>query len=214
MTASVSIIDYGMGNLASVARAFRHLGCEVEIVDTPAGVSRGRILILPGVGAFPDAVDHLAKSGISEAIKNASRKGTPLLGICLGMQLLFDRGTEKGECAGLGLLEGSVVRFPQGHPLKVPHMGWNQLWPSKERRHRLFDGVKDGDYVYFVHSYFPDPNAPDVVLATTDYGLSFPSVVGRGRTFGIQFHPEKSQNVGLRILENFLRVATDQEPAG
>lgn len=199
---SIGIIDYGMGNLASVAKAFRALGASSEIISTPDEISRAEILVLPGVGAFPDAMAHLREARLVEPIQQASRAGKPLLGICLGMQLLFSRGTEKGDCAGLDLLGGTVVRFPDSKDLKVPHMGWNQLQTT---RHALFDGVPAGSWVYFVHSYYPRPDDPDTVLATADYGAPFACVVGRGRTVGIQFHPEKSQKVGLTLLENFLK---------
>lgn len=199
---SIGVIDYGMGNLASVAKAFRALGATADIISTPDEISRAEILVLPGVGAFPDAMAHLREARLVEPIQAASRAGKPLLGICLGMQLLFSRGTEKQECAGLDLLPGTVVRFDDSSDLKVPHMGWNQLQP---RAHALFEGVPAGSWVYFVHSYYPRPEDPDTVLATAEYGASFACVVGRGRTVGIQFHPEKSQKVGLTLLENFLK---------
>jgi glutamine amidotransferase len=202
----VGIVDYGMGNLGSVAKAFMHLGCAVEFLTTPEAVERATVLVLPGVGAFPDAMKNLNSSGLGNALVQASRAGAPLVGICLGMQLLFQTGTEQETTAGLGLLEGAVVRFPEDHALKVPHMGWNQL-RLQQASHPLFDGVKDGDHVYFVHSYFPRPTDPGTILATTDYGVDFPSIVGRERVIGIQFHPEKSQRVGLALLENFLKFS-------
>jgi glutamine amidotransferase len=204
LTARVAIIDYGMGNLASVAKAFAALGAETSFATTPEQVEAAPVLVLPGVGAFPDAMANLARAGLDRAIVAAARAGRPLLGICLGMQLLFARGTEKGDCAGLGLLDGTVVRFPDDGALKVPHMGWNQLEPAGA--HPLFRDVAAGAFVYFVHSYFPRAADGDV-LATSEYGVRFPCVVGRGRTVGIQFHPEKSQKVGLKLLSNFLEMS-------
>ena len=201
----VAIVDYGMGNLASVAKAFRTVGAEASIISTPAEVDAAAVLVVPGVGAFPDAMANLRAAGLVEPLQRAARAGRPLLGICLGMQLLFSRGTEKADCAGLDLLEGTVVRFPDDASLKVPHMGWNQVRPAAP--HALFDGVAAGSWVYFVHSYYPQPTDPATILATADYGRDFACVVGRGKTLGIQFHPEKSQRVGLHLLENFLKLA-------
>lgn len=204
MSSRVAIVDYGMGNLASVAKAFRSLGATADFISTPAEVEAAPILVLPGVGAFPDAMAHLKAAGLVEPLRAVARAGRPLLGICLGMQLLFSQGTEKGQCEGLGLIEGTVVRFPDEPGLKVPHMGWNQIQPVQ---HPLFASVPPGAWVYFVHSYYPRPADPGTVLATADYGTPFACVVGRDRTLGIQFHPEKSQRVGLTMLENFLALA-------
>jgi len=206
VTRCVAIVDYGMGNLGSVAKAFRTLGADPTIVSTPAEVDAAPVLVVPGVGAFPDAMASLRAAGLVEPLRRASQQGRPLLGICLGMQLLFARGTEKADCAGLDLLPGTVVRFPDDATLKVPHMGWNQLQPTSGA-HALFRDVPDRAWVYFVHSYYPRPDDARDVLATADYGGAFPCVVGRGRTLGIQFHPEKSQRVGLKLLENFLELA-------
>ena len=204
MTPRVAIVDYGMGNLASVSKAFRALGATADFVSTPDEIDAAHVIVLPGVGAFPDAMNHLRQQRLVEPLQRASRAGRSLMGICLGMQLLFTRGTEKADCAGLDLLPGTVVRFPDSPELKVPHMGWNQLQPTA---HPLFAGVPAGSWVYFVHSYYAQPEDPATVLATAEYGAPFACVVGRSRTVGFQFHPEKSQKVGLTLLENFLKNA-------
>jgi glutamine amidotransferase len=206
----VAVIDYGMGNLRSVVKALSAVGADARIVTTPAEVSRAPVLVLPGVGAFPDAMRELARSGVASAVTEAGRAGRPLLGICLGLQLLFDESQEKGTSRGLGLLPGRVVRFEDRPGVKVPHIGWNQIRPERDasgRAHPILDGVADGAWVYFVHSYFPLPDDPATVLATSDHGAPFPCIVGQGATIGIQFHPEKSQKVGLRLLANFLALA-------
>jgi glutamine amidotransferase len=204
-SAMIAIVDYGIGNLGSVTKAFRHAGAECALSGDPAALRRAGLLVLPGDGAFGAAMAELRERGLLAALLDAVRAGTPLLGICIGMQLLFEESEEHGRHRGLGLLPGRVRRLPG--PLPVPHMGWNRL-----RLHRadpLFDGIAEGSHVYFVHSYYCD--APrEVVLASTDYGLDLPAVVGRGSVLGVQFHPEKSQQVGLHIVANLVRrVAPD-----
>ncbi len=200
----IAIVDYGAGNLRSVANALRYLGADVVTVDTPAGLERADKIVLPGVGAFGAGMDALRRAGFEEPLKAAAAAGTPLIGICLGMQYLFERSDEMGDHAGLGLLPGRVTRFPAEGP-KVPHIGWNQL--HRRQDHPLLAGVADGAYAYFVHSYYVEAGDPSDVVACTGYGLEFASVVARGNLFGIQPHPEKSQGVGLRILRNFVELA-------
>jgi len=200
----IGVIDYGASNLQSVAHALAHLQVEARLVRAPGELDGLRAILLPGVGAFGAGMDQLRAAGFEEPIRRLAAAGVPLLGICLGMQFLFDISEEMGEHRGLGLLPGRVVRFPNG-ALKVPHMGWNQLHRVQDSP--LLDGVPDGGYAYFVHSYYVQAQRPEDVLAQTDYGLDFPSVVGRANVFGVQFHPEKSQQVGLRILQNFVEMA-------
>ncbi len=197
----IAIVDYGIGNLGSVTKGFRHVGAETVLTGDPSMLRSARALILPGDGAFAAAMDELRQRSLVAVLKERIDAGTPLLGICIGMQLLFEESEEHGRHAGLGLLPGRVRRFQE--PLVVPHMGWNAL--SKKRAHPLFDGIAEGDYVYFVHSYYCDA-APEVVLASAEYGQDFAAVVGRGSVLGVQFHPEKSQMVGLKMVANFARL--------
>ncbi len=201
----IAIVDYGVGNLRSVQKALERVGATAIVTDDPAALDAAHGIVLPGVGAFGDAMDNLRARRLFAPVLRQVDSGTPLLGICLGMQLLFDESEEMGHHEGLGLLPGRVVRFPEGD-LKVPHIGWNQLRivPNK-----LLEGIADGAYAYFVHSYYPVPAEPADVLATTEYGLEFASVVGRGKVFGAQFHPEKSQEVGLKLLENFAHLVSE-----
>ena len=197
----IAIVDYGIGNLGSVAKAFRHLGAETVLSGDPGLLDEAEALVLPGDGAFGATVEEIRRRGLVPVIEEAARTGKPVLGICIGMQVLFEESEEHGRHLGLGLLPGRVRRFDG--ELAVPHMGWNRL--AQRRGHPLLDGVAEGAHVYFVHSYFCD--APDeVVIASSDYGRDFPAVVGRGSVLGVQFHPEKSQAVGLRMVENFVRL--------
>ncbi len=196
----IAIIDYGMGNLHSVEKALQKVGAQTAIVAEPEGIKEAEALILPGVGAFGKGMENLHQRGFPQVVREWVAAGKPLLGICLGLQLLFEESEEMGIHEGLGLLPGRVMRF-QG-PLKVPHIGWNQIHPVQPSP--ILEGITDGSYAYFVHSYYAQPADPTVVLATTDYGVEFASVVGKGNVFGLQFHPEKSQAVGLRILRNFV----------
>ena len=209
----LTIIDYGIGNLRSVEKAFEAVGVPVMRTDDPARVAAADKLVLPGVGAFGACADEIRRRGLEAPVLDAVDRGVPLLGVCVGMQLLFEESEELGRHAGLGLLPGRVVRFalvPAGgdeqgnRPLKVPHMGWNTLafTPGSP----LLDGLVPGTYVYFVHSYHAAPDVPSDVLATTPYGVDFPAIVGRNNVFGVQFHPEKSQQAGLRILNNFAQL--------
>ncbi len=204
----IALIDYGISNLRSVQKAFEHLDTEVTLIDTPDRLAQADRLILPGVGAFPAGMKGLRVRGLVEPIKQAARDGKPLIGICLGMQLLFDSSDEMGETQGLGVLPGCVIRIsgPSSvvHGLKIPHMGWNQLDLVSD--HPLVRDLATGSYAYFVHSYAVYPDQHDIILATTDYGGSFASIVGRNKVCGLQFHPEKSQAVGLKLLRNFLNL--------
>ena len=193
-----AIVDYGVGNLKSIANALGYLGLSSEITGQPDGLERADALILPGVGAFPDAADKLRQTGLDKAgLAQAAKK--PVLGICLGMQLLFDEGEEVRLCQGLGLVSGTVRRIAT--ELKLPHIGWNSLtFPNPSP---LFKGVEPGSYVYFVHTFCALPDQPSDVLAVTDYGGPVTAAVGRGNVYGCQFHPEKSGETGLQILRNF-----------
>ncbi|NDJ74764.1 MAG: imidazole glycerol phosphate synthase subunit HisH [Chloroflexi bacterium] len=199
----IAIIDYGAGNLRSVHNTFTHLGANVVTIQTPDQLDDADKIVLPGVGAFGAGINALRAAGFEAPIKQAVAAGTPLLGICLGMQYLFESSDEMGEHRGLGLLPGRVTRFPV-NGLKVPHIGWNQL--HIRRASPLLANVNSGAYAYFVHSYYVEAGDPADVLATTDYGLDYASVVGRGSVFGIQPHPEKSQSVGQQILRNFVAM--------
>jgi imidazole glycerol-phosphate synthase subunit HisH len=203
----IVIVDYGMGNLRSVQKAFERVGAEARVVSSPDEMAGAQGIVLPGVGAFGQAMDNLRSAGWVEPLVAACSGGTPFIGICLGMQLLFESSDEMGEHAGLGILPGTVQRFTGD--LKVPQMGWNQIrirGAGTERVSPLLRDVPDGGYAFFVHSYYCAPRDPDIVLATTDYGIEFASVVGRGNVLGAQFHPEKSQSIGLKMLENFGRM--------
>lgn len=201
----VRILDYGMGNLRSVQKAFEALGRRADLVSRVDEVEAAEILVLPGVGAFGEAMERLSGSGLDRALVAHAAAGKPLLGICLGMQLLFERSDEKGDHRGLGLLPGRVVRFPGRTGYKVPHMGWNQIEPAPGSA--LLARVAPGSFAYFVHSYHADGCEPGDVLAWTDYGGRFPSIVGRDQVVGIQFHPEKSRTVGLEILSTYLGLS-------
>lgn len=199
----ISILDYGMGNLRSVLKAFEQQGISARIITTAAEVAGSEKLVLPGVGAFADAMAHLREQGLVGAIRQHASNDKPLLGICLGLQLLFETGYEDGVHEGLGIVKGECVRFDVDRTmhLKVPHMGWNQL--RIEKPCALYEGLPEGAGVYFVHGYHVVPTDKSVVATTTDYGRAFVSSIAQGKTFACQFHPEKSQAVGLRILKNF-----------
>jgi glutamine amidotransferase len=206
----IAIIDYGMGNLRSVQKALQKSGAEAEVYATPGGMEEAEALVLPGVGAFGQGMENLRARGFLPVIYQSVNAGKPLLGICLGLQLLFEESEEMGRHQGLGLFPGLVKRFdtaPGDAPLKVPHIGWNQIHPV--RPSALLEGIPAGSYAYFVHSYYAEPRDESIILATTDYGLDFASVVGRDKIFGLQFHPEKSQAVGLRMLRNFVAYLGD-----
>lgn len=208
---SLVVVDYGVGNLRSVYKALEAAGAPVRIVSSPEGLSGAPGIVLPGVGAFGDAAANLRAAGFERPLLDAVARGTPLLGICVGMQLLFDESEELGRHAGLGIIHGRVVRFaadlpgPDGRPLKVPQIGWNQLQHAETDP--LLAGVPDGAYAYFVHSYYCAPANRATIVAETDFGGAYASIVRQDHVWGIQCHPEKSQAVGLRILRNFVAIA-------
>ncbi len=209
MTAVIAIVDYGMGNLRSVQKALEQVGSSAEIVRTPEAVARAEKVILPGVGAFGDAMTHLRERGLVEPLIEAARSGRPFLGICLGLQLLFDVSYEEGEYAGLGIIPGRVLRFDfSGRPgaagLKVPHMGWNQI--SWTVPCPLLRDLESPQYFYFVHSYYVAPADASVTCGVCDYGGPFTAMIWRGNLFATQFHPEKSQKIGLGILRSFAQL--------
>jgi glutamine amidotransferase len=197
----IAIIDYGMGNLHSVSKAVERLGCEAVVTSDPERVLAADGAILPGVGAFGDAMANLHATGLADTTKEYAASGKPLLGICLGMQLLFTESEEHGEHRGLNLLPGRVVRFQGDY--KVPHMGWNEL--SFRQPSTLFEGVEPG-HVYFVHSYHVQPELESDLLAVTDYYQPVTAIVGRGSLFGMQFHPEKSGELGMKLLKQFVAL--------
>jgi imidazole glycerol-phosphate synthase subunit HisH len=204
----IAIIDYGMGNLRSVQKAFEKIGATAKVTSQPADILLADHVVLPGVGAMAPAMQKLDQAGLTDVIRTVVSKKKPFLGICLGLQLLFDRSCEGGATAGLGIIPGSVERFssgPDGRTGKVPHMGWNQLKIQPAGR-QMCQGIADGENVYFCHSYFVVPEEPNVAAALTDYGKPYVSAVARGNLWGVQFHPEKSQMAGLRLLENFAKL--------
>ncbi|MBC7876907.1 MAG: imidazole glycerol phosphate synthase subunit HisH [Anaerolineales bacterium] len=203
----VILIDAGTGNLRSVQKALETIGANVIRTDDPHAVRRvltRKHVVLPGVGAFGDFMSGLRARGLEDSVKEIIQKKIPLLGICVGMQALFDIGEEMGEHKGLGILSGKVIAFPKISELKIPHTGWNQIDFKKDAL--LFNQVDDGAYVYFNHSYYCQPENPVDILAATDYGLKLVCAVQHENVFGVQFHPEKSQHVGLQILKNFLET--------
>lgn len=199
----VALIDYGMGNLRSVAKAVEGLGGRVEVTARPNSLARADAVILPGVGAFGEAVRRLRRLGLFGPLREWIAARRPFMGICLGLQLMFERSAEFGSHRGLAAFRGEVLPF-RGR-IRVPHMGWNRIVPRRDSR--LFRGLRGRPYVYFVHTYFPVPRDRGLVAARTRYGVSFASAVELGNVAGVQFHPEKSQRVGMRILANFLRMA-------
>jgi glutamine amidotransferase len=199
----VVVVDYGAGNLHSVSRAVVNAGTRPLVTSNPAYVEDAEALIVPGVGAAADTMANLRRSGFVEPIKQYIASGRPFLGVCMGQQALFDVSEEGGEHECLGVLPGRVVRFSNG--LKVPHMGWNQV--RQVRPHPIFEGIAEGSYFYFVHSYYPRPDDPDVIIGETEYGVAFPSVIARDNVVATQFHPEKSGEAGLRMYSNFLGIA-------
>lgn len=204
MRRPLAIVDYGVGNLRSAQKAFEHLGQAAEITSDADRIASAPAVVLPGQGAFGTCMRNLAAAGLTEPVRTAALSGRPFLGICVGMQLLFEESEESPGVRGLGVFGGRVVRFPRDRERKVPHMGWNQL--RIVRRVPALAQVEDGDWVYFLHSYHPLPTDPGVVASTTSYGIDFVSSVGRDRVWAGVFHPEKSQRVGLRLLDGFVRT--------
>jgi len=205
----IAIVDYGMGNLRSAQKGLEKAGHHAVITDDPGAIAEADAVVLPGVGAFRDCYEGLRSRGLVEAVTAAAHSGRPFLGICVGLQLLFDESEEGGVSKGLGILPGRIVRFPDASEtgLKVPHVGWNRIRPT--RPSRLLEGDSASPYVYFVHSYYARPADESLVLATCEYGLEFAAMVGRDNVFAVQFHPEKSQTEGIGILKRFGDLVED-----
>lgn len=200
----ITIIDYGMGNLRSVQKGFERVGFSAELTSDPEKVLRAEKLVLPGVGAFPACMKNLEKFHLIEPIREVIQKGKPFLGICMGLQVLFFEGEEFGHHKGLGIIPGKVIRFRLPKKYKIPHMGWNRI--RKKKRIPLLAEIEDNSYFYFVHSYHVVPEDPDVIVTTTDYGKDFVSSIVKDNLFACQFHPEKSQSLGLKILKAFANL--------
>ncbi|MBK3332241.1 imidazole glycerol phosphate synthase subunit HisH [Persephonella atlantica] len=197
----ITVVDYGMGNLRSVAKALEKVGLEVKVSSKPEEIKNAKGIVVPGVGAFGDAMHNLDRLNLLQPVLSAINEGKPYLGICLGLQILFEYGYEFGEHEGLGVLKGKVVRFENREGYKVPHMGWNQVWIKQKEG--LFSGIKDGEYYYFVHSFYAVPQDEKDTASITDYIVNFCSAVQKDNIWAVQFHPEKSQKAGLKLLENF-----------
>ena len=205
----VAIIDYDAGNIKSVEKAIQFLGKEAVITRNPEEILSASHVILPGVGAFGDAMEKLHKYGLVPVIYEVVERNIPFIGICLGLQLLFEKSEETPGVEGLSILKGEIKRIPDKDDLKIPHIGWNSLkYPNKGR---LYEGIAEDSYVYFVHSYYLDAKDKDIVVATTEYGTNIHASVEKGNVFACQFHPEKSSAVGLKILENFLNVSKEDK---
>ncbi|MBR1476642.1 MAG: imidazole glycerol phosphate synthase subunit HisH [Lachnospiraceae bacterium] len=205
----ISIIDYDAGNIKSVEKAIKYLGSDVLITRDADTILSSNGIILPGVGAFGDAMNRLSEYGLTAVIKEAVARDIPFLGICLGLQLLFDESEESPGVKGLSLLKGKIKRIPDNENLKIPHIGWNDLKLSGNGR--LFDGIPENPYVYFVHSYYLEAEDESIVKASAEYGVKIHASVEKGKLFACQFHPEKSSDVGLRILSNFINLTKDGE---
>jgi glutamine amidotransferase len=203
----IALLDYGSGNLRSVHKALLKVGAEVQIAQRPEQMADARAVVLPGVGAFDDCIHAMEKQALLAASREFIQSGRPFLGICVGYQALFEKSEEFNSCAaGLGIFQGNVVRFSNGNGLKVPQIGWNQLEITQPQC-PLFRGVENGSYVYFVHSFFPRPADASIVATRTNYGETFASSVWKDNVFATQFHPEKSQKIGLQLLKNFVELA-------
>jgi imidazole glycerol-phosphate synthase subunit HisH len=196
----IAIVNYGVGNLRSVEKAFEAVGAEAVITSDAGVIAGAEKLVLPGVGAFGECANRLRSSGLEAGVLQAAEQQKPLLGLCVGLQLMFDEGHEFGVHKGLGLMPGRVVRFPE-NGLRVPQIGWNQI--EELQPHPLLEGLNERTYFYFVHSYRIEADEPSDVLASTEYGIRYPTICARGSVCGVQFHPEKSQDAGLRLLANF-----------
>ncbi len=197
----ITVVDYGMGNLRSVSKALEKVGLDVKVSSDPKDVENAKGIVVPGVGAFGDAMHNLERLGLLQPVLRSIQKGKPYLGICLGLQILFEYGYEFGEHRGLGVLKGKVIRFESKEGFKVPHMGWNQVWIKQ--KDGLFSGIKEGEYFYFVHSFYAVPSENKDTASTTDYTVDFCSAVQNENVWAVQFHPEKSQKAGLKLLNNF-----------
>lgn len=203
----IALLDYGSGNLRSVEKALRKVGADVHVTKQADGMKDARGIVLPGVGAFDDCITAMQRQELLEGVKQFISTGRPFLGICVGYQALFEKSEEFNSCAaGIGVFRGKVVRFPTVEGLKVPQIGWNQIQFARPDC-PLLHGIKDGSYVYFVHSFFPKPEDASIVATRTDYGGNFASAVWKDNVYATQFHPEKSQEVGLQLLKNFVDLA-------
>jgi glutamine amidotransferase len=212
----IAIVDYGMANLRSVQKALEIVGARPVITSDPEEVLKAEAVVFPGQGAFADAMENLRANGLDEALLEFIASGRPFLGICIGLQLLFEESEEMGHHKGLGVWHGKVVRFPddlkgqtptgETQKLKIPHIGWNQVW--HDGTNPLLKDVPNGAYAYFVHSYYVVPQDESIVMCTTDYGIEFVSGCSEDNVWGIQFHPEKSQEIGRRVLTNFMKIIT------
>jgi glutamine amidotransferase len=196
----ITVIDYGSGNLRSVEKGFLKAGFNVKVTNRPEDVQKAEAIVLPGVGAFKDCMQELTNLGMTDVLVEAIKKGTPYLGICLGLQILFSESVEFGSCKGLDIFKGKVVKF-KSDKLKIPQMGWNQL--NIKNSSPLFNEIPDKSYFYFVHSYYVVPDDEGIISTTTDYGVEFTSSVCKDNVYAVQFHPEKSQALGLQMLRNF-----------
>ncbi|MBU4312473.1 MAG: imidazole glycerol phosphate synthase subunit HisH [Candidatus Omnitrophica bacterium] len=203
----ITIVDYGMGNLRSVQKAFELFCPKVRVSSSARDIAAASKVVLPGVGAFGKAMEELEKKGLVDALKDAIKSGRPFLGICLGIQLLFPESEEAGRVKGLGILKGKVRKFDNSLGLKIPHMGWNKIkFKDQDSRSRILEGVPDGSHMYFVHSYYVEPEDKDAVLCETEYGDIFASAIQKDNIYAFQFHPEKSQKIGLNIVKNFAEL--------
>ena len=208
----IAVVDYGVGNLRSVSKALERVGADVRVTSSVSEIERADAVVLPGVGAFAHCMDNLRSAGLEPCVRGAAASGKPFLGVCVGMQILFDESDEFGCVEGLGILRGRVRRFqPTEATMKVPHMGWNQLNVKNRAPH--LDGIEDGTRVYFVHSYYVETPDPSIVATTTNYGVDFVSSAWRDNIFATQFHPEKSQATGLAILGNFAKLVAAKRAA-
>lgn len=200
----IAVIDYGLGNLRSVSKALEAVGARVKVTNNPEDIAHACAIVLPGVGAFKRAMDNLTRLEILPSMLRAIKQGKPFLGICLGLQILFTESEEHGTYKGLDVIKGKVEKFGPG--VKIPHMGWNTVkFKAQGAKHKIFDDIPDGSYFYFVHSYYVEPEDNNVIVSTTEYGDEFTSAVNKDNIWGVQFHPEKSEKLGLKVLENFYR---------
>jgi len=205
----IALVDYGMGNLRSVEKALEKVEFNVLRTSDPSDLDKAKAIVVPGVGAFGDAIHNLEKLDLKDKIIEHIENGKPYFCICLGLEILFEYGYEFGSHEGLGVIKGSVVRFDDKLNIKIPHMGWNQIWKKKDSK--MFKDIEDGSYFYFVHSYYVKPDEKDIIATTTDYGIDFCSSIEKDNIWAVQFHPEKSQTLGLKLLENFRKFVYESD---